>query len=323
MAAHFAELEHALKTLRQLTGISLDIQAETPEEAAQALTQVRRLTSAYREKYNSGRFLQTLLLQDMPVSAILEETRRLHLPLEETRVLFLLETKDSLNETVTEILKLLFPTQSAKALIPVNESQLAIAYTLSPSETGKRSRAAKSSGACSISEMEKQIRQTAHMIVDTLSAEALISVKLAYSPCFDTLTKLHAVYEETALALRIGQMFYSEQNIFCSDQLGIGRLIVHLPLPVCERFLEEIWGDGALTAMDEETTATVNCFLQNNLNIAETARQLHMHRNTLIYRIGQVQKQTGLDLRNFEDAMQFKIAAMIRNYVRTSQAADC
>ena len=71
--------------------------------------------------------------------------------------------------------------------------------------------------------------------------------------------------------------------------------------------------------MDEEITSTVNCFLQNNLNIAETARQLHMHRNTLIYRIGQVQKQTGLDLRNFEDAMQFKIAAMIRNYVRTTK----
>lgn len=304
MATHFAELEHALKMLKQLTGISVNIQADTPEEEEQALIQVRRLYNAYREKYNPRQFLQNLLTQDLSAADVLSEAGRLHISLEEPRVLFLLEMKDTLNESVSEILKLLFPTQAAKALIPVSGSQLAIAYTLRPSDT------------------EKEIRRTAHMIVDTLSAEALISVKLAYSPRFDILTALHSVYEETALALRIGQMFYPEQSIFCSDQLGIGRLIVNLPLPVCERYLEEIWGKKALTAMDEETAATVNCFLQNNLNIAETARQLHMHRNTLIYRIGQVQKQTGLDLRNFDDAMQFKIATMIRNYMRTTKDTD-
>lgn len=301
MATHFAELEHALKMLKQLTGISLDIHADTPEEEEQALIQVRRLYNAYREKYTPGQFLQNLLTQDLPAAEMLREAGRLHISLEEPRVLFLLEMKGSLTESAAEILKLLFPAQAAKALIPVNESQLAIAYTLRASET------------------EEEIRRTAHMIVDTLSAEALVSVKLAYSARFDTLSTLRSVYEETALALRIGQMFYPEQNIFCSDQLGIGRLIVSLPLSVCEQFLNEIWGGNALTAMDEEITSTVNCFLQNNLNIAETARQLHMHRNTLIYRIGQVQKQTGLDLRNFEDAMQFKIAAMIRNYVRTTK----
>ena len=51
-----------------------------------------------------------------------------------------------------------------------------------------------------------------------------------------------------------------------------------------------------------------------HLNIAETSRQLHMHRNTLIYRLDQVEKKTGLDLRKFEDAMTFKLASMVINY---------
>lgn len=301
MATHSTELEHALKTLKQLTGISLEITADTPEEDALALTQVRRLCSAYRDKYNHGRFLQDLLTRELPMSTILEEARRLHLSIEERRVLFVFESKNALHESVTEILKLLFPTQISKALIPVSDTRMAIAYTLKASDT------------------DKEILQTAHTIIDTLSAEALVSVRLAYSPIFQSLTELHAIYEETALALQIGRLFYPEQNLLFSGQLGIGRLIINLPSSICESYLEEIWGSKVPAAMDEETKATVNTFLQNNLNIAETARQLHMHRNTLIYRINQVQKQTNLDLRNFEDAMQFKIATMILNRMNANE----
>ena len=81
----------------------------------------------------------------------------------------------------------------------------------------------------------------------------------------------------------------------------------------------KFFGEEIPQALDEETTATVNKFLQNNLNIAETSRQLHMHRNTLIYRLEQIEKRTGLDLRQFEDAMTFKIASMVMNYLYTER----
>lgn len=314
MATHSTELERALKTLKQLTGISLDVAADTPEEEEKALAQVRRLCSAYRDKYNHGRFLQALLVKELPLSTVLEEAHRLRLSVEEPRVLYVVESKHALQESAVEILKLLFPT---KTLIPVNETRMAIAYTLT---NAKRSPTRNASDTeCpdkfmpKTSDTEKEIRQTAHTIIDTLNAEALISVKLAYGTIFHSLTELHSIYEETSLALHIGRLFYPEQNLFFSGRLGVGRLIHDLPSSACEKYLEEIWGSKVPVAMDEEIMATVNTFLQNNLNIAETARQLHMHRNTLIYRINQVQKQTGLDLRNFEDAMQFKIATMILN----------
>lgn len=85
------------------------------------------------------------------------------------------------------------------------------------------------------------------------------------------------------------------------------------------RFSFEIFGDITSEHLDKDTLAAIDKFFQNNLNIAETARQLHMHRNTLIYRLEQVEKRTGLDLRQFEDAMTFKIAIMILNYLQSER----
>jgi len=116
--------------------------------------------------------------------------------------------------------------------------------------------------------------------------------------------------------LKVGRLFYSEQNIFPYNELGIGRLIYRLPVSLCENFLSEIFGSPIPKTLDPELMATVNRFFLNNLNIAETARQLHMHRNTLIYRLEQIEKQTGLDLRLFDDAMTFKIAMMVINYLK-------
>jgi hypothetical protein len=68
--------------------------------------------------------------------------------------------------------------------------------------------------------------------------------------------------------------------------------------------------------LDEETLNTLNKFFENNLNVSETSRQLFVHRNTLVYRIEKIQKSTGLDLRSFDDALTFKIALMVVNYMK-------
>ncbi len=135
------------------------------------------------------------------------------------------------------------------------------------------------------------------MIVDTLNTEALVQIRLSYSFMFESLTDLPEAFRETSLALRVGRLFYSEQTVFPYNELGIGRLIYQLPVSLCESFLKEIFGADIPASFDEETLGTVNRFFQNNLNIAETSRQLHMHRNTLIYRLEQIEKHTGLDIR--------------------------
>ena len=60
---------------------------------------------------------------------------------------------------------------------------------------------------------------------------------------------------------------------------------------------------------------TLCVYLLQEQNLHATARQLFIHRNTLVYRLDKLQKTTGLDLRIFEDAITFRIALMVVKYM--------
>ena len=295
-----SELDRALSELKRITGVAVSVKADTPEETELALSQIRCLCAAYKEKYNKADFLKSLMTEGIPSYDVGDRAARLHIDPEEKRVLFLLEAR-IIDDTLTEILKNLFPSRSKTYLVPMSENRISVLRPLKSGETAD------------------SMRQIARTIVDTLNMEALTHVQLSYSSVIDTLADLSSAFRETSLALQVGKLFYSEQTVFPYNELGIGRLIYQLPVSICERFLEEIFGKEIPEAFDDETTATINRFFQNNLNIAETSRQLHMHRNTLIYRLEQIQKRTGLDLRTFEDAMTFKIATMVINYLHTER----
>lgn len=295
-----SELDRALSELKRITGVAVSVKADTPEETELALSQIRCLCAAYKEKYNKADFLKSLMTEGIPSYDVGDRAARLHIDPEEKRVLFLLEAR-TIDDTLTEILKNLFPSRSKTYLVPMSENRISVLRPLKAGET------------------TDSMRQIARTIVDTLNMEALTHVQLSYSSVIDTLADLSSAFRETSLALQVGKLFYSEQTVFPYNELGIGRLIYQLPVSICERFLEEIFGKEIPEAFDDETTATINRFFQNNLNIAETSRQLHMHRNTLIYRLEQIQKRTGLDLRTFEDAMTFKIATMVINYLHTER----
>ena len=256
------ELSKALEELTRATGIALDIHIQpeaSKEKIDESIRQIRSLCAAYKEKYNKNYFLLNLMTGTAQDCEISERAARLHIRAVKPRYLFLLESSKKMDETVTEVLKQLFPLQ------------------------------------------------------------ALTHVQIAYSDLIPDLHALPSAYKQTALALRVGKLFYSEQSVFPFNKLGIGRLIHELPEKLCEDFLFEIFGDITSEHLDKDTLAAIDKFFQNNLNIAETARQLHMHRNTLIYRLEQVEKRTGLDLRQFEDAMTFKIAIMILNYLQSER----
>lgn len=118
------------------------------------------------------------------------------------------------------------------------------------------------------------------------------------------------------MALEVAAIFYKEKNVITYEELGIGRLIYQLPIPLCEMFLKEVFGDYNPSSLDEEILTTVYQFMENDLNLSETSRQLFVHRNTLVYRLEKLQKTIGLDIRKFEDAMIFKIAMMVSDYMK-------
>jgi len=98
--------------------------------------------------------------------------------------------------------------------------------------------------------------------------------------------------------------------------LGIGRLIYQLPENLCRMFIKEVFTKQQPEDFDEETLSTIKMFFGNSLNVSETARQLFVHRNTLVYRLEKLSRATGLDIRSFDDAVTFKIALMVENYLK-------
>ncbi len=132
----------------------------------------------------------------------------------------------------------------------------------------------------------EEMDQIAKMLVDMLNAEAMSQVRVSYG---------------------------NPVNPY--NNLGIGRLIYQLPIPLCEMFMKEVFGEHLPDTFDEETLTTINKFFENNLNVSETSRQLYVHRNTLVYRLEKLEKSTGLDIRRFDDALTFKIAMMVVSYM--------
>ena len=159
------------------------------------------------------------------------------------------------------------------------------------------------------------LEKAAGMISSMLSSEAMGKVRIALGSVVKDLKDISRSYKEAKMALEVGKIFYEDKYVINYNRLGIGRLIYQLPLPLCRMYIEEIFKDIRIEDFDEETLNTVSKFFENSLNISETSRQLYIHRNTLVYRLDKLQKNTGLDIRIFDDAITFKIALMVAKYM--------
>ena len=165
------------------------------------------------------------------------------------------------------------------------------------------------------------LRKTAEVILNLFRSEA-DGVHIAYGTVINELKEVSRSYKEARMALDVGKIFFEERNIIAYSQLGIGRLIYQLPIPLCKMFIKEIFDGKSPDDFDEEILSTINKFFENSLNVSETSRQLYIHRNTLVYRLDKLQKSTGLDLRVFEDAITFKIALMVVKYMKYMESMD-
>ncbi len=273
-----------------------------------AVSQMQGLIVAYKERFDRNNFFQNLLLDNLLLVDIYNRAKKLHVEAVQPRAVFLIETKQDREKdnTVTELLKGMFTSHTGDYITAVDETSVILIKALDR-EPGVQA------------DRDKELAyldQTAHTIVDMMNAEAMLNVKVAYGTVVEELKDVSKSYKEAKMALDVGKIFYAEQDVSAYNKLGIGRLIYQLPVNLCRIFIEEIFGDNLPLDLDDETLTTINKFFENNLNVSETSRQLFVHRNTLVYRIEKLQKSSGLDIRVFDDALTFKIALMVVNYMK-------
>ena len=255
------------------------------------------IVNLYDEKYDKSSFIKNIILDNILPSDIYIKSKELHFAADATRVLFLIKFFGK-NEVVPyDLIANMFPDKNKDYVISVGEHDIVLVKEIKPNTDLK--------------ELEKIAKQ----IADTLSSEFYTKVSIGIGTSVDNIKDLARSFEEAQVALEVGKVFDTEKNIISYENLGIGRLIYQLPTTLCEMFLQEVFKKGSLESLDRETLMTIQCFFENNLNVSETSRKLFVHRNTLVYRLEKIRKLTGLDLREFEHAITFKVALMVKKYL--------
>ena len=269
-----------------------------------AAFQIQNLLVAYKEHFDKDNFIKNLLLDNLLLVDVYNRAKKLHIATEARRVVYILESVQSKDYSSLEAIKALFARSKNDFITAVDENSIIIIKEFTAMDG-----------------ME-EMRAVAESVISVLTPEYQEKAHIAYGNAVNEIREVSRSYKEARMALDVGKIFFSDSNIMAYSQLGIGRLIYQLPIPLCKMFIREIFTEKSPDDFDEETLTTINKFFENSLNVSETSRQLYIHRNTLVYRLDKLQKSTGLDLRVFDDAITFKIALMVVRYMKYMETLD-
>ena len=269
-----------------------------------AAFQIQNLLIAYKERFDKDNFIKNLLLDNLLIVDIYNRAKKLHIDTEVRRVIFIIETKHEKDSTALDNVRNLLGNRAKDFVTAVDEKNIIVVKELEPNDG------------------HVELEKIAQNLYNLLTEEGEEGVLIAYGTIVNDIKEVSKSYKEAKLALDVGKIFFSERNVIAYSALGIGRLIYQLPIPLCKMFIREIFEGKSPDDFDEETLTTINKFFENNLNVSETSRQLYIHRNTLVYRLDNLQKSTGLDLRVFEDAITFKIALMVVKYMNYMESLE-
>ena len=274
------------------------------DEAARSFCQLAYIAlndakTFYEEKHDRGTFVKNIIMDNILPGDIYIRAKELHFSTDAPRAVFLIRQIGHGDVATVDVLSGMFTDKLQDFVVSINETDIAVVKQISPATTAE--------------ELEKM----AAAMEDNLRNELSIRTVIGIGTVAEHLRELADSYKEAQTAIDVGKVFDTERSIINYEKLGIGRLIYQLPTTLCEIFLSEVFKKNSIDSLDQETLFTINKFFENNLNVSETSRKLFVHRNTLVYRLEKIKKLTGLDLRQFDHAIIFKVALMVKKYLDT------
>ncbi len=267
-----------------------------------AAAQIKVVAVSFAQQYDRTTFMQNVLLANMLPIEVISKGKKLHVE-DARRVVFVIDTAKKNSDLVLATVRNLSNIKKKDFVFQLDENSVLLVKELAENVSAQ--------------EEDELLREIAAQLVDNIHMEVMVKARVGYGNPVDSLLDVAKSYQEAKMALEVGRVFYAERDTISYGRLGIGRLIYQLPLSLCEMFIHEVFGAKVPEILeDEEAMNTINKFFENSLNISETARQLYLHRNTLVYRLERIEKAVGLDIRNFEDAMTFRIAVMVLAHMK-------
>ena len=270
---------------------------------AMATVALNAAKSYYEEKHDRGSFIKDIISDNIMLGDIYVRAKELRVTADVPRGVFVVRTLKKGESVPTDVIQSLFPDRQNDFVLSIGEGDVVLIRQM-PEGSGI-----------------KELNKIASSIEEALRAGGEPTVVVGIGTVATHLRDLAKSYKEAQIAIEVGKVFDTEKYVINDENLGIGRLIYQLPTTLCEMFLQEVFKKNPIDALDKETLFTIHKFFENNLNVSETARKLFVHRNTLVYRLEKIKKLTGLDLREFDDAITFKVALMVKKYL-TSRGID-
>ncbi|MDR1116892.1 MAG: helix-turn-helix domain-containing protein [Oscillospiraceae bacterium] len=294
----------ALPTMGGVFDFAVFVSGDDDEAASMCIMAAICLNGAkqsHDEKHDKSTFIKNIILDNILPGDIYIRSRELHFINDSPHAVILIRQEERTDLAVMDVLQNLFPDHQQDFVISVSETDIALVKEVKKSVE------------------LKEILHMAKTIEETINTELYIRTVIGVGTIAGHLRDLADSFKAAQVAIEVGKVFDTEKAIIAYENLGIGRLIYQLPTTLCEMYLSEVFKKNTIDSLDSETIFTINKFFENNLNVSETSRKLFVHRNTLVYRLEKIKKLTGLDLREFDHAIIFKVALMVRKYLASRE----
>jgi sugar diacid utilization regulator len=164
------------------------------------------------------------------------------------------------------------------------------------------------------SNQRKQMYELVRQLQLCLEQECMMRALIAVVEPFDVQTKLAEALHQLRFTLQVGQRLWPSERVYAEWKLALEMSIVeHFAEGKKTAWLEQLIRQ--LTTLDRESMDTIRYFFQHDCSVSETAKAMHVHRNTLVYRLDKIKQETGCELRQFHDAMKMKLAWCTYHFV--------
>lgn len=294
-------VDSLLETLYELSGIHFSVDNETDFDESNT-QRIDELVVRLRSKLSPVQLMERYINGLITYDEIITGAHDIHFEIPALLDLMIISFKESITPESVSVINSLYDPSNGFMFKKDNHTCVLI------------------HSASDITSVDDYIKSCSS-IRDMLNMEAMVNACIAFDRTC-TLAELPVVYQHTETALRIGYIFDPDKTIYNYHDLGLGKLLFNLPTDVCANFLKDSLPDVDFSTIDNETLNIITTFLDNGLNLAETARILYMHRNTLVYRLEKFKNQTNLDLKQFDDAVLFRIGTMIYKYLKAKEKSS-
>lgn len=153
------------------------------------------------------------------------------------------------------------------------------------------------------------LKRAGAALLTRLRCDTKVAISIGIGRHHPGIQGLAKSYQDARAALLLGRRFHGTNQVHCLDELGIAAFV-----GIADESTKIDLAKHLLSPLDQETDllTTLDVFFKENCYVSATANRLSIHRNTLSYRLDKISWLTGLDPRRFDDAMQIRLALLLR-----------